>query len=307
MANKFKGFSVGDWSKPEHGVARMETLNLLWPPWPVHARECGGLPPLDDPQVEHQVRMGLAPEWLIDGIQTVRRCGGMVWEIDEAKFITTALHKGVGGARDEGGYSMLVLKPRWNPAGLARGARVVRLVSFCAGEHETFPGDMAQPLYQGTHTSTDYAVSKGSVCWGIESIGHPMPGGCPFGQFTHWDVGVHTFVSPAPTVNNMVHKHLRDFTGVVNIEAIGGHPIEVHFRPSLAFFPLYGEEAVCAVLAVACGEGGRWFRSPKPPHVTGGRLLIEPKEAHKVWVKDMEEESWRERLVFIRKGYLDTD
>ena len=150
--------------------------------------------------------------------------------------------------------------------------------------------EISQPRYTGRHYSIDWAICNGSVLWGIESIGTPTQ----LAQFAMWCTPT-TNTSPRPSKWLQLHiaRALPNFTGIVNVETIGPNVVEVHFRPSVEFFRLYGREAVTALMQVARGE-----RCPVP-EVAGGVVVVTPKGAKRVRPNLWGEDSWRSGLHYL--------
>ena len=261
---EFTRIPVGDPYADHCGTSGIYDLDALWPGW----RSFGALPPLDDRSVECAVRAGLAPEWVIDGVETVRRFGGeAVGPLDDADELC--------------GDGPVVVKPRWNPSGLARRVRVANHGSKVT---PLSADQMMQPCYSGEHWSVDFAVRDGVPLWGIAAEGEPVQ----IGEFWRWTVDRRYWLTTQAW-------NLDKFSGVVNVEMIDTKPIEVHFRPSIEFFPLYGDAAVQAIMEAAVGQA-----AGKPPTVCGGTMLVVPRRARVVKCRrDLGEHSWRRQLAYI--------
>ena len=287
MYTEFTGMPLGKGHSYVSGVDEQAELDIQWPQWRKFVEETGCLPPLDDRTVETAVRMNLAPKWIIDGVETVRRFGGEAW--------------GVEDDLEELPFGSIVVKPRWNAYGLAHGARIWEWNSASdegTGPHPVLNSDeMCQSKYTGCHLSIDFALRSGLVLWGIQATGFPTLG--RFGRFCQW-----TVEAGAPSVFNgaVWPRHFTDameialprYTGVVNAELIEGKVIEVHFRPSLEFFPLYGEVAVRALMEAACGSA-----SIGPPPVSGGVMQVIARGTRRVKVRrEFGEWSWRRSLIY---------
>lgn len=232
-------------------------LDALWPAWKSRAT----LPPLDDRTVEVAVRQRRLPKWVTHGVGTVRRFGGEAWMPDDR----------IPNCPD--GY---MVKPIWNPGGLGIDARHVSVLPDPA----EIPGMMVQPFYSGTHASTDVAIRDGVVRWGIEAVGQPTAQPGLFRRWSITDDGITAVKVPL---------ELHDFTGCLNVETIDDNVIEVHFRPSLELFPLYGDDAIEALLTGA----------EKPPVVKGGDLVVATDETQVVDLKALGEVSDRAFLAYF--------
>ena len=94
-----------------------------------------------------------------------------------------------------------------------------------------------------------------------------------------------------------LRSKLEGFCGVVNVETIGDHPIDVHFRPSLEFFPLYGKPLIdCMLRVMSRREPG------ERPDAIGGKILVIPRDSRRIRVRDTDEASWRDELVYLRRS-----
>ena len=151
------------------------------------------------------------------------------------------------------------VKPIVNLAGMALQARAVR-----ADVVPNDPGLFWCERLEGEHTSTDCLVREGEVVWlahtsASERKDHERP--------LYWDVGVERPELDA-RVRDWVARHLTGYTGLCNLEMIGGRPIEAHLRGSNGFLELYGPAFVPAWVALMDGEP---FQAP--PSVPGGLVI----------------------------------
>lgn len=88
------------------------------------------------------------------------------------------------------------------------------------------PGDFWMPLLRGEHLSTDYAVIDGAPVWCRHSLAMPLVAG----TFDYWVVESRARPDAESYCRAWITKHLRGYTGMLNIETIGGYIIEVHLR-----------------------------------------------------------------------------
>lgn len=233
--------------------------------------------PLNDYQVEELVWAGKLPPWVIDGVETVTKFGGEAWG------------KSFGGNYPKSEWKSYgyVIKPRWNPEGLGRGVR------FFDGSEEQRPPltdhDMIQHRYIGAHDSIDVVIRDGEISWGIRVNGEEPEPSTP-GIFKKW------------TIMGLAHKNwiskwikipeeLSEFTGVLNFELIGGNLIEVHFRPSLEFFPMYGSTVIMNLMN-CFGEPPEKFAAKEMHVVYDPVRVIDPREAGEL--------SQRKMLIYKR-------
>lgn len=151
------------------------------------------------------------------------------------------------------------VKPIVNLAGMALQARAV-----CVRAVPNEPGLFWCERLEGEHTSTDCLVRAGEVVWlahtrASERKNRERP--------LYWDVGVERPELDA-RVCDWVGHHLAGYTGLCNLEMIGGRPIEAHLRGSNGFLELYGPAFVPAWVALMDGEP---FAAPPP--VPGGLVI----------------------------------
>jgi hypothetical protein len=169
-------------------------------------------------------------------------------------------------------------KPIMNFRGLGAGSRILRSAEDY--EHHHAPGHFWMKLLEGPHVSTDVAVVDGKPQWWR----HVTGAATGEGMFDTWTV--HAAADPAieACCGDWIARHLRGFTGVLNLETIGGTIIEAHLRLSDQWPDLYGEGWVEAFVRlyrdkawrfadtdrrdgfslVLCGPHGRRYRHPPP-------------------------------------------
>jgi hypothetical protein len=141
-------------------------------------------------------------------------------------------------------------KPVVNLRGMGSGSRVI---ASAAEYQETLtPGHMWMTLLEGEHVSTDVALVDGEPRWWRHTTGVPGQGG----TFDHWIV--HAAPRPAleAACGAWARQHLRGYTGMLNLETIGGGIIEAHLRFADQWPDLYGPGWVEAVIRLYAT--GRW-------------------------------------------------
>ena len=125
-------------------------------------------------------------------------------------------------------------KPIFNLRGMGVGSRVFATREEYEDGHR--PGHMWVTLLEGEHVSTDAAVINGEIRWVRHSAGLPRPGG----TFEYWVVEA----EPRPELEaycaRWVDASLRGYSGMLNLETIGGQIIEAHLRFSDQWPDLYG-------------------------------------------------------------------
>jgi hypothetical protein len=130
------------------------------------------------------------------------------------------------------------------------GSRVLR--SAADYEANSTAGHMWMPLLAGRHVSSDVAVVNGTPRWRRHVTGTPSGEG----TFDYWTVNAAADPPPETYCGAWIRRHLSGFTGIVNIESIGGRMIEVHLRLSDQWPDLYGDGWVEAVVRLY--PEGRW-------------------------------------------------
>lgn len=125
-------------------------------------------------------------------------------------------------------------KPIYNLRGMGSGSKIIE--SAEQYELEQVPGHMWMPLLEGEHVSTDVIVVKGEPKWWRHTVGKALEGGI----FDYWTI----LAEPHPSIEDYcgawLRRHLKDYTGAVNLETIGGKIIEAHLRFADQWPDLYG-------------------------------------------------------------------
>jgi hypothetical protein len=133
-------------------------------------------------------------------------------------------------------------KPITNLRGMGIAGRVLHSPSDYA--QSLTAGHMWMTLLQGRHVSSDVAVVAGIPRWWRHVTGEPSGEG----TFDHWTV----HAAPDPAIETYcgewIRAHLAGYSGILNIETIGGRMIEVHLRMSDQWPDLYGAGWVAAVI-----------------------------------------------------------
>lgn len=150
-------------------------------------------------------------------------------------------------------------KPRVNLKGMGLGSLVIPdIESF--RKHMT-PSMMWVELFVGPHVSTDCAVVKGQVQWMRHAEGFPLSEG----TFSHWVIRAEDEDSLGRNLAAWIARELPHYTGLINIETIGGRIIEAQIRFADQWCDLYGADWFQSAVALY-GEG-RW---PSVPHTPEG-------------------------------------
>ncbi len=125
-------------------------------------------------------------------------------------------------------------KPITNLKGMGIDSRVLRTARDYDRHHR--PGHMWMTLLEGRHVSSDIAVVAGAPCWWRHVTG--VPG--PRGTFDFWTVHAAANAAIEARCGAWIRRYLGGYTGMVNLETIGGAIIEVHLRFSDQWPDLYG-------------------------------------------------------------------
>jgi hypothetical protein len=141
-------------------------------------------------------------------------------------------------------------KPIVNLKGMGVGSRV--LMSPADYERHYAPGHFWMTLLQGRHVSSDLAVVGGAPRWWRHVTGKPAGEG----TFDYWIVHAEPDAEIEGRCGQWVKKHLAGYTGMLNIETIGGTIIEAHLRFADQWPDLYGAGWVEAIVRLY--EKGVW-------------------------------------------------
>jgi hypothetical protein len=141
-------------------------------------------------------------------------------------------------------------KPIVNLKGMGVGSRV--LTSVADYERHYAPGHFWMTLLDGRHVSSDLAVVDGTPRWWRHVTGKPAGEG----TFDYWTVHAEPDAEIEGRCGAWVKKHLAGYTGMLNMETIGGIIIEVHLRFADQWPDLYGSGWVEAIVRLY--ETGVW-------------------------------------------------
>ena len=135
-------------------------------------------------------------------------------------------------------------KPIVNLKGMGIGSR-----SFRSSEDydcHYVPGHMWMTLLEGHHVSSDVAVVSGKARWWRHVTGLPAGGG----TFNYWIVHANADPELEARLGIWIEKYLAGYTGMLNLETIGGAIIDVHLRICDQWPDLYGPGWVDAVVTL---------------------------------------------------------
>ncbi|KAF0103561.1 MAG: hypothetical protein FD144_2152 [Rhodospirillaceae bacterium] len=133
-------------------------------------------------------------------------------------------------------------KPIYNLKGMGVGSRALRSPADYEAAYR--PGHMWMPLLQGDHVSSDAALVDGAPHWWRHARGIPAEDG----TFDYWEVDARSAPEIETWACDWCRRHLAGYTGMVNLETIGGRIIEVHLRFADQWPDLYGKGWVDALV-----------------------------------------------------------
>jgi len=135
-------------------------------------------------------------------------------------------------------------KPIVNLKGMGVGSRVLNSEADYA-EHYA-PGHFWMTLLDGAHVSSDIAVAGGEPRWWRHVTGKPAGEG----TFDYWIVHAEPIAAIETNCGTWIEKNLAGYTGMLNLETIGGTIIEAHLRFADQWPDLYGPGWVDALVGL---------------------------------------------------------
>jgi len=133
-------------------------------------------------------------------------------------------------------------KPIYNLRGMGAGGRVIALhAEYLAS---LTPGHFWMPLLAGPHVSTDLALADGRIAWCRHTTGVPAAQG----TFDYWIVHAEAMPELERYLGEWIARNLVGFTGIINVETIGGRIIECHLRMADQWIDLNGSGWLAAVV-----------------------------------------------------------
>jgi hypothetical protein len=125
-------------------------------------------------------------------------------------------------------------KPNINLRGMGVGSQTVHTLD---ASKQLPPDYMWMPLLHGDHISTDCAVVNGQVKWMRHALGYPWIDG----MFRYWIIETAERSELSGFLSDWVARHMGGYTGMMNMETIGGVMIEAHLRFADQWCDLYGK------------------------------------------------------------------
>jgi hypothetical protein len=175
-------------------------------------------------------------------------------------------------------YFPVFSKPIVNLKGMGVGSRVLH--SLADYDRHYAPGHFWMTLLEGRHVSSDVAVVNGTPRWWRHVTGKPAGEG----TFDYWTVHAEPDLGIEQGCGAWIERNLAGYSGMLNLETIGGTIIEAHLRFADQWPDLYGPGWVEAVVGlyerhewdfydedrsegysvVLFGQNGRGYRHPPP-------------------------------------------
>jgi len=125
-------------------------------------------------------------------------------------------------------------KPIMNFRGLGAGSRILRSAEDYEAHHT--PGHFWMTLLEGRHVSSDVALVEGEPRWWRHATGVATGEG----MFDRWTIHAAREPELERACGAWIARNLAGFTGILNLETIGGTIIEAHLRLSDQWPDLYG-------------------------------------------------------------------
>jgi hypothetical protein len=169
-------------------------------------------------------------------------------------------------------------KPIINLKGMGVGSRL--LLSQADYDRHYAPGHFWMANLEGRHVSSDIAIVDGEPRWWRHVTGKPAGEG----TFDYWLIHAEPDAGLEAYCGAWIEQHLRGYSGMLNLETIGGKIIEAHLRFADQWPDLYGPGWVDALVGlyerqewefedddrsegysvVLFGPSGRRYRHPPP-------------------------------------------
>jgi hypothetical protein len=135
-------------------------------------------------------------------------------------------------------------KPIVNLRGMGIDSRVLQ--SQVDYERHSTPGHFWMTLLEGRHVSTDVAVLDGAPRWWRHVTGKPAGEG----TFDYWIVHAEPDAAIEAHCGEWIENNLAGYSGMLNLETIGGTIIEAHLRFADQWPDLYGPGWVDALVGL---------------------------------------------------------
>jgi hypothetical protein len=149
-------------------------------------------------------------------------------------------------------------KPIYNLKGMGVGSRALLSKTDYIDAYK--PGHFWSTLLTGEHVSSDVALVDGAPRWWRHACG--IASGA--GTFDYWEVRSDANAAVEEWCGAWCRRHLAGYTGMVNLETIGGRIIEVHLRFADQWPDLYGGDRWVEALVRLYAKGDWLFRDTDP-------------------------------------------
>ena len=149
-------------------------------------------------------------------------------------------------------------KPIYNLKGMGVGSRTLLSKTDYIDAYK--PGHFWSTLLTGEHVSSDVALVDGVPRWWRHACG--IASGA--GTFDYWEVRSDANPAVEEWCGGWCRQHLAGYTGMVNLETIGGRIIEVHLRFADQWPDLYGGDRWVEALVGLYAKGNWSFRDVDP-------------------------------------------
>lgn len=206
----------------------------------------------EDPWREQYFEDVACPEGVVvptDDVLAYRLYPEHRWVYDKLRICATQGLEHAPHGIEPGAYPVFS-KPIYNLRGMGTGGQVIESATDFARKQA--PGHLWMPLLEGEHVSTDVAVVEGEAAWWRHTLGLETGGG----TFDYWTVLAERRPALEEPVGRWIRENLPGYTGVMNIETIGGTIIEAHLRFADQWPDLYGRGWLDALVTLYAD--GRW-------------------------------------------------
>lgn len=156
-------------------------------------------------------------------------------------------------------------KPIYNLKGMGIGSRVVK--SANAYKSCQKPGHFWTTLLEGEHVSSDVALVNGQPRWWRHAKGYASGKG----TFDYWQILREPNEAVEAWCGQWCARHLVGYTGMVNVETIGGRIIEAHLRFADQWPDLYGQGWTTALVRLYAKQD---WEFKEPTRNTGYSVVL---------------------------------
>ena len=116
----------------------------------------------------------------------------------------------------------IISKPIINLCGMGVNAKKINSIRVFKKEYNL--GNFWCQFLEGEHYSWDLIIRNGKIIYHVCFFGEKKK----LGLFKYWK---QVEIELLPIIEKLINFYLKDFTGNINLETIGGKIIEVHLRP----------------------------------------------------------------------------